>query len=276
MFRMPFSWYDSENVKIVKEAINTKSSNCIDAYQALLRHCATGRLSFAELLDASMKEMGESVKKCMNFANVLLMLYDFFGTSFSDALNNEKLQKRFEEILISMIPINNLASRKLAWLMKSIFPKSESGLLGLCHLEGINLSSWIPELSAADLNRLLRNAHNESKEDNTIDSIKRKLSQMNDIREAQITKKRVGEYIVLLQRDHKFIQNVMDSFIPLEHKENPLEELLKHATEIMDQVNALLVRSITVFGLNLFCLSVYLIYSMSNFFFIDYLRFQRF
>uniref|UniRef100_A0A0R3T078 Cytochrome P450 n=1 Tax=Rodentolepis nana TaxID=102285 RepID=A0A0R3T078_RODNA len=69
-------------------------------------------------LDTSMEEMGKSVKKCMNFANVLLMLYDFFGTSFSGALNNEKLQKRFDEIIISIIPINNLASRKLAWLMK--------------------------------------------------------------------------------------------------------------------------------------------------------------
>ncbi|VDO15964.1 unnamed protein product, partial [Rodentolepis nana] len=229
-----FAWSDSENVKIIKEAINTESSRCIDAYQALLRHYATGKLSIDKLLDTSMKEMGESVKKCMNFANVLLMLHDFFGTPFSGVLNNEKFQKRLEEILIFMIAINNLASRKLAWLVKS----------------------------AADLNRLLMNAHNEHQGDFTIDLIQQKIFFMNDIGEAQITKIRVDEHIASLQRDHKFIQSVIDSFIPLEYKENPLEKLLKFATDTRDQVDALLVRLITIFGLNLFRLSVYLIYSL--------------
>nr|CUU99339.1 hypothetical transcript [Hymenolepis microstoma] len=121
------SLFSSENVKIVRGAINSRCSDCIDAYQELFLHFATGQLSIDELLNVSLKEVGQSP------------LYD--------ALNNEMYQKRFEDILMSVVMTNNLASRKLAWLIKSVYPDSKNGFLGVCNFEGINPSSWIPELA---------------------------------------------------------------------------------------------------------------------------------
>nr|CUU99340.1 hypothetical transcript [Hymenolepis microstoma] len=63
---------------------------------------------------------------------------------------------------------------------------------------------------------------------------------MNDIREARVTKNGVDNFTIRLQREHQFLQSVIDSFIPIELKKNPLEELLKSAIETSGHVNALL------------------------------------
>nr|CDS33396.2 hypothetical transcript [Hymenolepis microstoma] len=104
------------------------------------------------------------------------MLYQFFEKSLPTALNNEIYQKRFEDILMSIVMTNNLASRRRAWLIK----------------------------------------------------------------EARITENSVDSFTIRLQREHQFLQCVIDSFIPFELKKNPLEELLKSATETRGHVNALL------------------------------------
>nr|CUU99961.1 hypothetical transcript [Hymenolepis microstoma] len=75
--------------------------------------------------------------------------------------------------------------------------------------------------SDSDLNRLLTNAQKRYKHDTTIDFLKWKLYNMNDIREARITKNSVDSFTIRLQREHQFLQCVIDSFIPFELKKNP-------------------------------------------------------
>ncbi|VUZ43128.1 unnamed protein product [Hymenolepis diminuta] len=228
----------NEAGRSLKEAIHSKCR--IKTYYELLGFYATGQVTVKDLLTACSKEIGESTVKSMNFVNVMLMFYNCCGTMFSDALNKVEYQEKLMQVLHSLTYTNNIASQKLGWFIKSIYPDSNSHLIQSLKFEGIQMSSWIPEMSAGDLKGLLRYVRKKYENNDEIKDISVLISKGSNIKELHNIHTQVEAYVKLLRIEHTFLQSVIESFLPIEYFENPVDIFTEQAIETLNKINMLL------------------------------------
>ncbi|KAM3184565.1 hypothetical protein ACTXT7_008111 [Hymenolepis weldensis] len=139
---------------------------------------------------------------------------------------------------------NNIASQKLGWFIKSIYPDSNNHLIKSPKFEGIQMSSWIPEMqsfqSVADLKYLLKTVRKKYENNDEIKDISRSILNGNDNKRLREIHTQADAYVKLLRIEHTFLQNVIESFFPFEYFEDPVDNIIKEAIDTLNKINNLL------------------------------------
>lgn len=105
---------------LVEEAINAENEGRILKYYKLLEYFTAEKLDAQGFIDHSRKifRAGMDGLKFMNFANLVLMLCNFCEYKFLNEIIEGKILHLLLETLTSMSRLNNIASKKLAALIK--------------------------------------------------------------------------------------------------------------------------------------------------------------
>ncbi|KAM7538931.1 hypothetical protein Aperf_G00000048489 [Anoplocephala perfoliata] len=245
---LSYFWPFKSNVEnSVEEAINAENKGRILKYSKFLEYFTVEKLNVGDFIEQSRKiylaEIDEL--KSMNFTNLVLMLYSCCGSEFHGLITENKNLNVLLEILNSMSRINNIASKKLALFIKFVDSRKSSKfsnhpLLESLDPEDFHASSWVPEMSfdeATQLGELLLKKYSNIKE---FLEITNSVGRKTDIEKVHEAKLKADAYCSQLEMDHTFLQDVVQSFLPLENMTNALDRFLLQAGERSASINELL------------------------------------
>ncbi|KAM7538752.1 hypothetical protein Aperf_G00000048523 [Anoplocephala perfoliata] len=165
----------------------------------------------------------------MNFANLLLMLYNCCGSEFHDEITGKENLRLLFDILNSM---NQFVDSS------SIF--STDPLLIDLKPEDFQASSWVPEMSLDELNRLEELLVENYTKDQELRKLVHCVRFETDVEKVQEAKLQAQAYINRLKRDRAFFRDVVQSFLPLEITTNSLNCFLNQVEETLTNINKLL------------------------------------
>ncbi|KAM7539142.1 hypothetical protein Aperf_G00000054971 [Anoplocephala perfoliata] len=143
-------------LKSVEEANNAENKGGILNYYELLEHF-TEKIFIEQSRKIIRTGMGEL--KSMNFANLIIMLYNCCEPESHSVITEKKNLRLLLKNLNSICRINNLASKKLAMFIKFVidFVSSRWSTILPNHLllisfnpEGFQESLWIPAMNFTD------------------------------------------------------------------------------------------------------------------------------
>ncbi|KAM7539320.1 hypothetical protein Aperf_G00000048604 [Anoplocephala perfoliata] len=231
----------------VKEAINAENKGRILKYYKCFEYFATGKIDVKDFIEQSSRIFLSEMDglNSMNFVNLILMLYNCCGSEFHSEVTKEENLRSLFEMLRPMSGVNNIASKKLALFIKFVDSLSSSifsnhPLLTSLKPEDFQASSWVPEMSIVELNRLEMLLLRKYAYDTELPKIYSLIRLEPDIEKVNEAKLQAEAYSNRLKRDCAFFQDVVQSFLPFENMVDSLNRISNKTGEILANIDNIL------------------------------------